>query len=67
MGYVSGWWLRSWAILSYFLGVADFFVVLGRDKYTMWDRQPLRQFDRDRLLLSLMDYFSFSVTSKVAK
>ena len=26
------------AILSYFLGVADFFLVPGRDKYTMWDR-----------------------------
>ena len=37
------------AILSYFLGVADFFLVPGRDKYAMWDRLPLRQFDRDRL------------------
>ena len=37
------------AILSYFLGVANFFLVPGRDKYTMWDTQPLRQFDRDRL------------------
>ena len=26
------------AILSYFLGVANFFLVPGRDKYTLWDR-----------------------------
>ena len=31
------------AILSYFIWVADFFLVPGRDKYTMWDRRPLGQ------------------------
>ena len=41
----------SWAILSYFFWVADFFLVPGRDKYTMWDRRPLGQilFDPNRL------------------
>ena len=39
------------AILSYFFWVADFFLVPGRDKYTMWDRRPLGQilFDPNRL------------------
>ena len=39
------------AILSYFIWVADFFLVPGRDKYTMWDRRPLGQilFDPNRL------------------
>ena len=35
----------------FFFWVADFFLVPGRDKYTMWDRRPLGQilFDPNRL------------------
>ena len=35
--------------LELFSRGGQFFLVPGRDKYTMWDRQPLRQFDCDRL------------------
>ena len=37
--------------LKLFFWVADFFLVPGRDKYTMWDRRPLGQilFDPNRL------------------
>ena len=35
--------------LELFSRGGQFSLVPGRDKHTMWDRQPLRQFDRDRL------------------